>query len=326
MLALTIGDTLVADHTDVFTYTISSGQLRQVTRDGMSSHPVWSPDGKRIIYRVTNPAAKPMRRFFSVPWNESEPPKPFGAFDGAESIEMPRQGGKYIAIVRGDSGVMDRESTNSDIFIAPIDSPTVERPFAATGIRERMPRLSPDGKWMAYAGFELTSTSGGAAASGSVAYARPVPGPGGVTKVSLDIGAVPLWSPDGKAIYYFTGGSGAALARAEVSMTASELRVTSTADQFTRPAPATGFSLPTALGMTDILPSDVILYTTANIPTVPMAPLIISATGVASRAGGTSITDRPASVAPVQQNQGYAPNLVAIVNWQSTDTRPRTPR
>jgi hypothetical protein len=221
--------------------------------------------------------------------------------------------------------VLDRESTNSDIFIAPIDSPTVERPFAATGIRERMPRLSPDGKWMAYAGSELTSTSGGVTSTRGAVYARPVPGPGGVTQVSLDIGIAPLWSPDGKAIYYFTGGGGAPLARAEVSVTASELRVTSTAAQFSRPAPATGFSGPAALETTDILRSDVILYTTTNIPTVPMAPLIISANGEASRATGTSTGDRAASAAPPPANAPYRPNLVAIVNWQ-TDAKSRTPR
>src|SRR5205085_771773 len=130
----------------------ASGQLRRFTRDGKSSHPVWSPDGKQIIYRVTDPASKPAIRFASAPWDESAPAKVLPGLDGAESVEFPEPGGKYIAIVRGDSSGKESSRTNSDILIAPLDSPAAARPFAATGIRERMPRLSPDGKWLAYVG------------------------------------------------------------------------------------------------------------------------------------------------------------------------------
>jgi eukaryotic-like serine/threonine-protein kinase len=328
MLAMTIQDTLVAARTNIFTYDFGSGQLRQITRDGMSSRPVWSLDGKRLVYRVTNPAAKIVRQFFSVPWNESEPPTPFGAADGAESMELPRQGGKYIAIVRGDSGIGDRSTTNSDIFIAPIDSPTVERPLAATGIRERMPRFSPDGKWLAYVGYQLVSTSGGSGTSAGVVYARPVPGPGGVTQVSLAEGAVPLWAPDGKAIYYFNGAGAAPLMRAEVSAGVNELRVTSTKEQFGRPGPGTGFGQPTASVTTDLMSNDVILYTTANVPSVAMAPLTLSGPAPANVTTTTAgaAAEQAAMLPTFGVGAAYRPNLVAIVNWQSAAAKPRTPR
>jgi hypothetical protein len=56
-----------------------------------------------------------------------------------------------------------------------------------------MPRLSPDGRWLAYVSDE----------SGVIeVYVRAFPGPSGKVQVSLGGGSEPLWSPDGRQIYY----------------------------------------------------------------------------------------------------------------------------
>lgn len=257
-LAVTLQDTTDSGREDVYILTFATGQLKRFTRDGMSSRPVWSADGKRVIWRVTNPAAKPVQRFYSMPWDESEPAAPVAGADGAEAVEFPPRGGKYVAYVRVDSGVVEGSTANSDIYIAPVDSPNAARPFAATGIRERMPRFSPNGKWLAYAGHEITGTS---TVPPSLLYVRPVPGPGAVTQVSIATGNSPLWSRDGRTLFYFQGPGPAPLIAARISES-NGFSVTSRNEALRREAPGTQFASATARTSADILPNGDVIYLT----------------------------------------------------------------
>jgi hypothetical protein len=303
-LAVTIRDSSNA-RTDIWLLTFASGQLRPFTRNGQSSRPVWSPDGKRIVYRVTDPGARYVTHFVSAPWDESEPPKTMAGLDGAESVEFPEPGGKYIAIVRGDSLGGDVSSVNSDILIAPIDSPAAARPFAATGIRERMPRFSPDGKWLAYVGYELPSTSGGASVGNGKLLLRAVPGPGAVTQVSLEDGNTPLWSRDGHTLYYFAGNGGAPLLAARI-VDSRGVESPARAEVFSRSGPATSFAASFAPWTTDILPNGEVIYLTSAPP---------PATSVAG-------SGRTAPQAPT----AAAPKLIAIVNWRSVERAAGSPK
>jgi serine/threonine-protein kinase len=268
-LAVTIQDSTNASREDVFVYFFATDQLKRFTRDGMSSRPVWSPDGKRVIWRVTNPGAKPVLRFFSMPWDESEPAVPVPGADGAEAVEFPGPSGKYIAYVRGDSLDTESSTTNSDIFIAPVDSPAAARPFAASGIRERVPRFSPNGKWMAYVGHEVPAMPG-SPTQAPILYVRPVPGPGAVTQVSIRNGSTPLWSRDGRSLSYFSGTGPAPLVAARV-LESGGFEVASRAEVFRRGAPGTGFANAVARSSTDILPNGSVVYLTNQTAEQPPA-------------------------------------------------------
>src|SRR5206468_341700 len=102
MIAFAIQDTSRTSREDIFVYTLATGNLKQLTRDGKSSRPVWMSDGKRIVFRMTDPAGKPVIRWFSQRWDESEPPTPIVGADDAESLEYPSLQGKFMALVRGD--------------------------------------------------------------------------------------------------------------------------------------------------------------------------------------------------------------------------------
>ena len=64
--------------------------------------------------------------------------------------------------------------------------------FTSEASVERYATFSPDGQWLAYA------TPDGI-------YVRPYPGPEPATQIS-DAGSAPVWSPDGREIYYVQGG------------------------------------------------------------------------------------------------------------------------
>jgi Tol biopolymer transport system component len=59
--------------------------------------------------------------------------------------------------------------------------------------RERAAMFSPNGRWMAYASDESGRFE---------VYVTPFPGPGPRTPVSTDGGVEPLWSRDGRELYY----------------------------------------------------------------------------------------------------------------------------
>ncbi|MEO7368412.1 MAG: hypothetical protein ABIZ36_10665, partial [Gemmatimonadaceae bacterium] len=68
----------------------------------------------------------------------------------------------------------------------------------ATVADELNPRISPDGKWMAYVSAESGQDE---------VYVRPFPGAGGRILISVDGGRGPLWSKDGRTIFYSANGA-----------------------------------------------------------------------------------------------------------------------
>jgi serine/threonine-protein kinase len=66
-------------------------------------------------------------------------------------------------------------------------------PFLLTPFDERSPRFSPDGKWLAYVSDESGRND---------VYVQPFPGPGPKWLVSTDGGIDPVWSRDGRELFY----------------------------------------------------------------------------------------------------------------------------
>ena len=71
------------------------------------------------------------------------------------------------------------------------------RPFLRTQFDETAPRFSPDGHWLAY----ISDESGR-----DEVYVQPYPGPGGKWQISTEGGTEPVWSPNGRELFYRSGG------------------------------------------------------------------------------------------------------------------------
>jgi serine/threonine-protein kinase len=68
--------------------------------------------------------------------------------------------------------------------------------LVVTRFDEKAPRVSPDGRWLAYVSNQAGRTE---------VYVRPFPDTGGgVLRITSDGGVEPVWRPDGRAIYYKT--------------------------------------------------------------------------------------------------------------------------
>jgi serine/threonine-protein kinase len=164
-----------------------SMQLLAPVPEGLNMHPVWSPDGAYVVF-----GSGPTLSSTSVAR---------AAADFSGDVEI---------LVETDSGVLPSSySPAGDLLFA---SPSRAANLGATVLRpdgsqedlfavsEQVmhPRVSPDGKWVAYqSGF-----SGQAEI-----YVQPFPGGGQKTIVSSGGGVLPVWSRTSDEIFYRQGDS-----------------------------------------------------------------------------------------------------------------------
>ena len=167
---------------DIWRMDLATGQTVRVTTNLSADHPVWSRDGTEIYfsritidqngYAIALTAGAQPRVAFRAPGR-------IYAFD--------------LAAAHGTAVVGSGGSTSLDLFTASMDSLDKLRVFAAGPYREATPRLSPDGRFVAYES-ERTGTN--------EIYVRPVSGPGEEVRVSLGGGIDPVWSPSGTEVFF----------------------------------------------------------------------------------------------------------------------------
>jgi len=195
-VALTVREAGV--RTDVWIYEVATGQLTPMTRDAVSLLPEWA-DARRIVFRehqTGGPGTYNMQ-----PWDHSAAPQPFlsvaigGGTGQPAGLSLGPPAG-YLAVTMFPWGPRPRQH-RQDILIAPMARPNEQRDVVATDASEVSPRISPNGKWLAY-----TSNESGA----FQLYVLPVPGPGPRTPVSIEQGTEPVWSRDGHTLYYLSRG------------------------------------------------------------------------------------------------------------------------
>jgi len=147
---------------------------------------VWSHDGRRVIWTALPSARSPFLVMRSVdgagPAEEVFPEPGMAQFSGSVS-----QSG-ILAYTRATGSV-------ADIWTVPLSGDRKGRPFMATAAREFGPEFSPNGKWIAYVAMESGARD---------VYVAPYPGPGAKRRVTNGGAASPVWSRDGRELYYQT--------------------------------------------------------------------------------------------------------------------------
>ncbi len=180
-LALNVGGANDA----IWVYELERKTMTRLSfRSGDARAPFWTPDGRAIVYGTTIPNG-----VASV------------AADGSGKEEMlfesenETQAGAWSPDGRTLIYQENVPGAGFDLWVLARQGGTRE-PFLATRFNERQPSFSPDGRWVAY-----TSTESGR----DEVYVRPFPGPGGKWSVSTSGGSLPLWSRDGREIFYRRG-------------------------------------------------------------------------------------------------------------------------
>ncbi len=187
------GDRIALSENDyagaVWLYDVASQTLSPFARDSsVNVRPLWSPDGTRIVFGSNRSSAAGVRSLWI---------KPLDGRDTARVlISSPRhaQEASWVAtspwVVFRDG--YDDGRTYRDLRYMRPGSDSVHT-FLATGADEFNPALSPDGRWLAYTSNETGRDE---------VYVAAFPGPGRPLQVSADGGTGPLWSHDGRTLYY----------------------------------------------------------------------------------------------------------------------------
>ena len=153
---------------------------------GLNFFPVWTPDGKNILFRNTH----------GLYWIRTDGAGEAQRLTSSKSAEIPYSispDGKRLAFsAEGNAG-------SYDLFTAQIGGdpaqPKLGKPelFLGTPFGEAFPAFSPDGRWLAYVSNE----------SGTFEiYVRPFPGPGGRWQISSGGGYAPQWTKDGRELFF----------------------------------------------------------------------------------------------------------------------------
>ena len=173
---------------DIHIYDVVAGTLTRLTTEGeVNDRPEWTPDGKRVLFRSERDDDQ------SLLWQPAD-------FTGAaEPLLRLEHRNLWEGVIAPDGNTLVyRTGTigTADIFYRRLTGDTTPRPISATPFTEWGARVSPDGRWVAYSSDDSRSME---------VYVRPLGRPGGRIQVSVNGGTCPIWSRDGRTLYYANG-------------------------------------------------------------------------------------------------------------------------
>jgi eukaryotic-like serine/threonine-protein kinase len=157
---------------------------------------VWSPDGRRIAFSrfgETLPALSVKNADGSGAIEALTDPSDAAEFPNSWSPD-----GKTLLYTRAYGRDPDpkRRLLTTDLWTVTPGDPRSARPWFESPFGETGGAFSPDGRWVAYVSDESEVQE---------VYVRPYPGPGPALKISNGFAIEPVWSRDGRILYYRSG-------------------------------------------------------------------------------------------------------------------------
>jgi serine/threonine protein kinase len=178
---------------DIWIYDLARETTTRLTFNE-GHHPLWTHDGKRIIYSLD-----PDGTHGGIYWKASDGTGDVRKIDLAtDRILIP-----FSMSKDGKTFVLEElvlHPIQTDIGMMSMNGDPTRKPLLQGKYDEYYPKISPDGRWLAYASNESGK---------SEVYVRPFPEveSGGRWQVSTNGGDSPLWSPDNRELFYRSGDS-----------------------------------------------------------------------------------------------------------------------
>ena len=172
---------------DIWSLDLAGGTPSRLTFDpSVDFYPVCSPTGDEVVFGTLRAGPPSMvRQKISSPGGETRILQSGGV---NQATDWSHDGRLIIYSTYS-------QQTSWDIWVLPLSEGGTPVPFAATAAEERNARLSPDGRWMAYALRESGRTD---------VYIQPFPATGAKWQVSPGGGSYPVWSPSGRELFYLS--------------------------------------------------------------------------------------------------------------------------
>jgi Tol biopolymer transport system component len=182
-MAVAIGPPPPARTGDIWVYDLATGQRKQVSTRGVNQRPEWTTDGSRVVFISQQGDSQFV---ISRRSDASGEPEILARGVSPAFFEV------AMGPARGWSAVRTGIAPGG-IRVAPTDSFSQLRTFETKGQGALTPRVSPNGRLIAYVAME---------AGRREVFVRPVAGQGGDVAVSREGGSEPAWSPDGSTLYF----------------------------------------------------------------------------------------------------------------------------
>jgi Tol biopolymer transport system component len=177
------------ENTGIWIWDLIRQTLTPLTsHKGRDISPLWTPDGKRIAYLSFRDSG------YNLNWKAANGTAKEEPLSSGMIVPASWSGdGKNLVLMR----VALAGIPNFDIGTLSMEGDRKWKPLLQEKYVEYQPRISPNGRWIAYASDE--------SGQGQI-YVRPFPD---VEKdkwtVSINGGYSPLWSPDGRELFYRNG-------------------------------------------------------------------------------------------------------------------------
>lgn len=161
--------------------------LSRLDPEGDNHNPLWLPSGDRFL--VSRESRGDFRKVLLGSLDGGFEPREFVPTEFGALAESVSPDLRFVALT------YDNRRDRNDIFLC--DRETGEaKPFLATEYDEDHPAFSPDGTLLAYAANDTGR---------SEVYVRPFPGPGAKFAISTHGGTGPVWSRDGRELFFGEG-------------------------------------------------------------------------------------------------------------------------
>jgi serine/threonine-protein kinase len=185
----------VADGTslDLWRYEFDRGTRLRLTTDGRSRRTTWSPDGKQVAF-YTAELAGGGSDLYVISSTGGEPTRLLEK-PGLQYPDSWSPDGRFLIFENGE-GSGARISARRDLWLLPIGE--APRPFVVTRFYERGAVFAPNGRLVGYVSDESGRPE---------IYVQPFPGPGPKVPISTNGGLQPVWSRDGRELFYREGDS-----------------------------------------------------------------------------------------------------------------------
>jgi len=174
-------------HSNIWVHKFARGTTTQLTFKSSNFYPIWTPDGARLTFTTYRVGP------FEVYWmpadgSSTEEPLLTGPNDQTANSWSPD--GKVLLFTKTNP------ATGNDVLSFCTEDTNSPRPLLQESYNEYNAVFSPDGRWIAYESDQEGRTE---------VYVTPYPAPREKFKVSTDGGSEPLWSGDGKELFYLCG-------------------------------------------------------------------------------------------------------------------------
>jgi serine/threonine protein kinase len=161
---------------------LRGGESRFTSSPGGQDHAIWSPDGRQIVFAAAGEGSV-QDLYLAEPGSRTQA-QLIGKSDSS----------KYPTDWTGDYILYTELKNSADVWVLP-RSTGKPFPFLNTPSYETFARVSPDGRWVAYASNESGAPQ---------VYVQPFPNGGKKVMVSITSGTEPHWRGDGRELFYVT--------------------------------------------------------------------------------------------------------------------------